>query len=84
MPTRKAESMAEPTRYLSGIAMKEQQRVQAALFPKTCFEPGTIDNETGDEAPEGLQAHGTFVLLDGMVANWGPAVDAFLRLYWPE
>lgn len=77
-------SSTEPTQYLSGIAMKRNRRVQAALFPKTCVEPGKIDDETGDPMPEGLQAHSNFITLDKMVADWGPAVHAFLRLYMPE
>jgi dienelactone hydrolase len=77
-------SSTEPTQYLSGIAMKRLERTQAALFPKTCIEPGLIDDETGDPMPEGLQAHSNFITLDKMVANWGPAVDAFLKLYWPD
>ena len=76
-------SSVEPTRILSGRAILDGHRVQAGIFPKTCIDPEKIDPDTGDLMPEGRQAHSNFIGLDNMLANWGPSVQAFLRLYIP-
>jgi hypothetical protein len=74
----------EPTKVLFGIAVNEQFRSQAAIFPNAaCSGYDDDGNErfppcpNTDVTPEVKQIHGTFIGHKEQVARWGPAVIDF-------
>jgi hypothetical protein len=70
-----------PTKVLFGVAVNKEYRSQAAIFPKTAWDPEkTKDGELdGELVPEAKQAHGNFIGTGDQVRIWGPSVIDFIN-----
>ena len=64
----------QPTKVLFRVAVNQEYRSQAAIFP-------AVPPDEGNTDPDWKQAHGNFISRSDQVEIWGPSVIEFIKRY---
>jgi hypothetical protein len=71
-----------PTKTLFGVAVSNEYRSQASIFPRAPCQDFLANGDCDETAtPEWRQAHSTFIGKTDQVELWGPSVIEFIKRY---